>query len=347
MSGLETISLGRAAISKLLISAATLFLAFSLGCSPSSKPRPVEESGAQLSSKEPVAQRAVLVTGASSGIGRKTAELLAANGFFVYAGARKEKDFKALNAIENIQAIRLDVTVPADIEAAVATVRAAGRGLYGLVNNAGVTVIAPLIEVTEKDFHFQMNVNTYGPYRVTKAFAPLIIKSKGRITTTGSASGITTWSLGGPYAMSKHAIEAFTDVLAMEMQPFGVQVSLIEPGNYRTKLNTSMRQRLEARGYTSENSLYKDDIDKLIEMSESKLLSAVYLEEPDEVAEAFLHALSDKSPKRRYLVVPYQHEAAITVNAAITRLVQINEGHSYSYSREELIGMLDKALGNL
>ena len=81
--------------------------------------------------------------------------------------------------------------------------------------------------------------------------------------------------------MSKHAIEVFTDVLAMEMQSFGVQVSLIEPGNYRTKLNTSMRQRLEVRGYTSENSLYKDDIDKLIEMSESKLLSAVYFEEPD------------------------------------------------------------------
>ena len=95
----------------------------------------------QDAAPEPEARRAVLVTGASSGIGRKTAEFLAANGFFVYAGARKEKDLRELDAIENVQSIRLDVTIPEQIEAAVETVRAGGRGLYGLVNNAGSDII--------------------------------------------------------------------------------------------------------------------------------------------------------------------------------------------------------------
>src|SRR4051812_2057838 len=86
------------------------------------------------------APRAVLVTGASSGIGRKITERLAASGFFVYAGARAQKDFDDLNTMKNAQAVRLDVTSPADIASAVATVTKAGRGLYGVVNNAGVVV---------------------------------------------------------------------------------------------------------------------------------------------------------------------------------------------------------------
>src|SRR6478672_13573547 len=91
--------------------------------------------------------KAVLVTGASSGIGRKITERLAANGFFVYAGARAQKDIDDLNAIPNVQGVRLDVTSPTDIAAAVATVTKAGKGLYGVVNNAGVVVVAPLIEL--------------------------------------------------------------------------------------------------------------------------------------------------------------------------------------------------------
>ncbi|MEM8710938.1 MAG: SDR family NAD(P)-dependent oxidoreductase, partial [Planctomycetota bacterium] len=163
-------------------------------------------------------KRAVLVTGASTGIGRRTAEHLAANGFHVYAGARKQADLDALNKLDNVEAIRLDVTVPGDIAAAVRTVREAGRGLHGLINNAGVVVMAPLTEVTEDDLHFQMDVNVYGPYRVTKAFADLLIESGGRVSTTGSISGMVTWGLGGPYTMSKHAIEAYTDCLAAELE---------------------------------------------------------------------------------------------------------------------------------
>jgi len=90
--------------------------------------------------------KAVLITGASSGLGRAMTEMMASKGYFVYAGARKDKDIEELNAIANVQAVRLDVTKQDEIDAAVKTIRDAGRGLYGLVNNAGVVVLSPLIE---------------------------------------------------------------------------------------------------------------------------------------------------------------------------------------------------------
>jgi NAD(P)-dependent dehydrogenase (short-subunit alcohol dehydrogenase family) len=285
-------------------------------------------------------QKAILVTGASTGIGRNMAETLAANGYFVYAGARKEADIDALSAIDNIQGIRLDVTVQQEIDAAVETVRAAGRGLYGLVNNAGVAIVGPMIEVDEKDMQFQMDVNLFGPYRVTKAFAPLIIESRGRITTTGSISGILSAGFLGSYSMSKHAVEAYTDSLATEMQKFGVHVSVIEPGNYNSAIGTSLRRRLQQRDYTAEGSLFVDEWRGILDATGDRS----QFKEPDEVAAAAMHFFSADTPKRRYMVVPNQGEAERTIKKAIEELVQLNEGHAYSYDRETLIAMLDEAL---
>jgi NAD(P)-dependent dehydrogenase (short-subunit alcohol dehydrogenase family) len=269
-----------------------------------------------------------------------TADLLAKNGFFVYAGARKEKDLADLSALKNVQGIRLDVTVQAEIDAAVQTVKDGGRGLYGLINNAGVVVLAPLIEVPENDLAFQLDVNVMGPYRVTKAFVPMIIESKGRISTTGSLSGTATWGFGGPYTMSKFAVEAFTDVLALEMEGFGVTVSVVEPGNYKSKIMATMKERLVESGYTAEGSLFEDKMSRLLKQP----LDRANLKDPGEVADAFLHFLTSENPKRRYMVVPNQGEAAFTLNAAFTRLVQQNQDQEYTYSREELIAMLDAAL---
>jgi NAD(P)-dependent dehydrogenase (short-subunit alcohol dehydrogenase family) len=284
--------------------------------------------------------RAVLITGASSGIGLKTAEVLAANGFFVYAGARKQADMDALNAIDNIEAVRLDVNVQDDIDAAVAQVQAGGRGLYGLINNAGVVVMGPLIEVTEEDLAFQMNVNVYGPYRVTKAFAPLLIESSGRVATTGSISGIGTWGLGGPYTMSKHAIEAYTDVLAIEMSDLDVQVAVVEPGNYKSDIMDSMVERMRETGYTTEGSMAQERLDAML----SGPTDRGQFKEPDEVAEAFLDFLTTDSPKRRYMVVPNQGEADFTIRAHIRRLVQLNEDQPYAYTRDQLMEMIDEAI---
>lgn len=268
-------------------------------------------------------QKAVLVTGASTGIGRKITERLAAEGYFVYAGARKDKDLAELDAIDNVQGVRLDVTVAADIAAAVDAITKADRGLYGLVNNAGVAVSGPMMQSKDDDFHYVMNVNVYGPYRVTKAFAPLITATKGRITTISSISGILSSPALGIYSMSKHAMEAFGDSLAGELAPLGVHVSLIEPGNFNSKISATAAARMGGPSTLGDRSRYP---------------------EPDAVAEAVLHALSDENPRRRYMVVPAQIEAEWTIRKAIEELVQLNQKHAHSYERDALVEMLDAEL---
>ena len=290
---------------------------------------------------ESATQKAVLVTGASSGLGREMAELLASEGFFVYAGARKDSDIAELNQVENMQAIRLDVTKQQDIDQAVAVITEAGRGLYGLINNAGVAVVAPLIEVDEEDFDFQMDVNVYGPYRVTKAFAPLIIASKGRISTTSSISGVLAGPLLGPYSMSKHAIEAFTDSLADEMAKFGVKVSAIEPGSYNSDIGKNMFRRMEARGQSIDDSMYKEEYENMMAWMKQFETSG---NDPADVARAALDAMSSDTPKRRYMVVPDQGQAEITITQAISEVVQFNRDQKFSYDREQLIKILDQEL---
>jgi short-subunit dehydrogenase len=123
--------------------------------------------------------------------------------------------------------------------------------------------------------------------------------------------------------MSKHAIEAFGDSLAVQMEPLGVKVSLIEPGNYNSQIGASAEKRLGTAGSIGDRSRYK---------------------EPDEVAAAVEQALFEPTPKRRYMVVPDQEEAAVTIRKAVEELVQLNEGQPYTYSREALVAMLDEAL---
>lgn len=286
-------------------------------------------------------QKAVLVTGASTGIGRKITEVLAADGYFVYAGARKQKDLDDLNKIANVQAIRLDVTIQEEIDAAVEMVRKGGRGLYGLVNNAGVGSGGPMIELDEEDVRWLFDVNVFGVYRVTQAFAPLIIEQKGRITTIGSIAGTISGPFFGAYSMSKFAIEAYTDALAPEMQRFGVQVSVIEPGNYRSEISKTGRARVGDMDEAKEKSPYAEDYRARLEGSADRS----QYKDPDEVADAAMHALFDENPKLRYMVVPNRDEATWTIGAAMRRMVQLNEGQEHSFSREELIAMLDNAMG--
>jgi len=288
----------------------------------------------------PTGQQAVLITGASTGLGRAMAELFASQGHFVYAGARKDKDMAELNAIENIQAVRLDVTDQQQIDAAVTTITEAGRGLYGLINNAGVAVVYPLAAVPMSELAWLMDVNLYGPVKVTQAFAPLIIAAKGRISTTGSISGILSGNMFGPYSMTKHAMEAFTDSLASEMEPLGVQVSIIEPGNYESNIGENVIKRMQSQGYDQADSPYKEIYDRLKDRVAKNEPSG----DPMQVADAALHAMFDPHPKRRYLVVPNQEQAGWTIGKAIEELAQLNMDHEYSYSREELIEMLDKAM---
>lgn len=285
-------------------------------------------------------QKAILVTGATSGIGLNIAKRLASNGYFVYAGARKQADIDRLNKIDNIEAIRLDVTVQDDIDAAVRKIQDDGRGLYGLVNNAGVFIGGPITEVGIDETEWLFDVNVFGVYRVTQAFAPMIIEQKGRITTIGSISGTLSGTFFSQYSMSKHAMEAFTDALAREMARFDVQVSVIEPGNYDSKIVASAYERMIEKGYIKDDSPYVEDLKSFMQWPADR---SIY-KAPDEVADAAMHALFDEQPLLRYMVVPNEGEANRTVSTALRKAVQLNTWQEYSYTREELIAMLDEAM---
>ena len=282
----------------------------------------------------------VLVTGASSGIGRNLTELLAENGYHVYAGARKDEDLAELNAIDNVTAVRLDVTRQDQVDAAVEMIREAGTGLWGLVNNAGVGGGGPVMGTAMDDHAFVYKVNVEGVYRVTQAFAPLIIESGGRIVTTGSIAGTISPATYNSYSGSKHWIESFTDSLAEEMEPQGVFVSVVEPGSYKSSIrrNSATRrlEQLQAAG-----GEVTEEMQKEYEETAERELS---YKEPDEVSEAFMHALFDDSPLRRYLVVPVADQQAATIGKKINELVELNQWGPYQYSRDELMEMLDSAL---
>jgi NAD(P)-dependent dehydrogenase (short-subunit alcohol dehydrogenase family) len=173
-------------------------------------------------------RKAVLVTEASTGIGRKFAERLASEGHFVYAGARIRSDLQMLEKIENVTALHLDVTTSENVVAAAKKVAADRCGLDGLVNNAGVATYGSVVDRNEKEFDLVVAVNVYGPYRITRAFAPLIVAKRGRVVTVGSISGILADRNLRAYSMSKHSTGAFTDSLALEMESLDVHVSDVE-----------------------------------------------------------------------------------------------------------------------
>jgi len=285
-------------------------------------------------------QKSVLVTGASSGIGRHLAETLAEAGHHVYAGARKDEDLAALNAINNITAVRLDVTRQDEIDAVVALIEERGTGLYGLVNNAGIGDGGAIVDTPVDVQTLVYEVNVEGVYRVTKAFAPLVMAAKGRIATTGSIAGTVSWAGGSAYSGSKHWIEALTDALAGEMAPHGVQVSVIEPGNFQSRIRRSSVQRQQARMLEAGGEM-TPEMEAEFAATEARELS---YKEPDAVSDAFMHALFDDEPLRRYMVVPDAQEQAMTIRTKIEQLLQLNEWGPHSYSDEELISMFRTAV---
>ncbi len=216
-----------------------------------------------------------------------------------------------------------------------------GTGLYGLVNNAGVGGGGQVVETPIEDQTFVYAVNVEGVYRTTKAFAPLVIESRGRIVTTGSIAGtISAFPGFSAYSGSKHWIEAFTDSFAAEMEPHGVAVSVVEPGNYKSNI----RRSSVARRYEKAVAAGGEVTEEMKQAYDATAERELSYKEPDEVSEAFMHALFDGDPLRRYVVVPNAEEQEFTINTKINELVQLNQWGPYSYSRDELVELLDKAL---
>lgn len=255
--------------------------------------------------------RAVLITGASTGIGRACAIHLQKLGFQVYGGVRKPADAAALEA-DGITAVQVDVT-QADQIAAVAARLAdelGERGLYGLVNNAGIAVAGPLEILPLDDLRWQFEVNVVGALAVTQAVSELLRTARGRIVNMGSIASRVTSPLNGPYCMSKHALESMTAALRQELAPWGVDACLVEPGAIVTPiwdkaddLIAAFEGKLDARG----KELYLARAMSMSKFVDSQRNHGVPAQQ---VADAVAHALTSARPRTRYLVGPDARIAA-------------------------------------
>jgi NAD(P)-dependent dehydrogenase (short-subunit alcohol dehydrogenase family) len=248
--------------------------------------------------------RSVLVTGASTGIGRATALRLDADGWRVFAATRDPVDGESLRqaASDRLLPVTLDVTDPEQIAAAAELVeREAEGGLDGLVNNAGIAVPGPLETVPLEDFRRQIEVNLTAYVAVAQAMLPSIRKTEGRLVFLSSIGGRVAFPFGGPYHASKFATEAIGDVFRQELRPWGIKVALIEPGSIDTPIwgrGQRKAEEIEAKAPRT-NLLYGAAIEKFRKVIEDTAERGI---PPEKVADAIAHALESNRPKSRYLV---------------------------------------------
>ena len=250
--------------------------------------------------------RTVVISGASTGIGAACALHLDRLGFTVFAGVRRETDGVVLGAKASprLQPVLLDVTDAASIDQArqLVTGLVGEVGLAGLVNNAGIAVAGPLEAVPIPDLRRQFEVNVIGQVAVTQAFLPLLRKGRGRVVNMGSIAGRAALPLMGPYSASKFALEALTDALRLEVQQWGIQVSIVEPGAIATPIwekSGAKADELEASTVGELKDLYA----AVVAGVRGRVAEAAARAIPAEaVARAVEHALTADRPKTRYLV---------------------------------------------
>ena len=250
--------------------------------------------------------RAVVITGASTGIGAACAFHLDRLGFTVFAGVRKPEDGARLqqSGSDRLIPILLDVTDQPSIQRSIEIVseRVGVTGLYGLVNNAGIAVSAPLEAIPLPDLRRQLEVNVIGQVAVTQAFLMLIRQARGRIVNMGSIAGRSTIPLMGAYSASKFALEAITDALRLEVQPWGIHVSIIEPGAITTPIWTKSAEDAvgrEAIMTVELKRLYEPTVAavrKVVGEAAKRAISS------EVVAKVVEEALTAPVPKTRYLV---------------------------------------------
>ena len=249
---------------------------------------------------------AVLVTGASTGIGRATALHLVGRGHTVFAGVRKKPDAERLRSegSERLVPVMLDVTKPRSISAARAKVqRAVGRaGLAGLVNNAGVASAGPVEHLPVEEFRRVLETNLVGQYAVTQAFLPLIRRARGTIVFISSIGGKLATPFLSPYSASKFGLEALADSLRREVKPWGIGVVVVEPGSISTPIwdrgVDNFERNLPAMGREAKR-LYGEQMNSMraavIETAERGI-------EPEAVARVVARAIRRRRPRTRYLV---------------------------------------------
>jgi NAD(P)-dependent dehydrogenase (short-subunit alcohol dehydrogenase family) len=249
---------------------------------------------------------AVVITGASKGIGEACALHLDALGYQVFAGVRQPEDARSLQerASGQLTPIYLDVTNVDMIAAAAGHVRQVlgEGGLIGLVNNAGMAVAGPLEFLPLEAIRQQMEVNLLGQVAVTQAFLPLLRRERGRVINISSGAGRMANPFFGPYSMSKFALEAFSDALRRELMPWGMEVVSIQPGAIDTPIWETSLDRIE--GYLEAMPEQADELYGLaMERQQRRALARGPRGLPAmAVAEVVAEALTARRPKTRYIV---------------------------------------------
>jgi NAD(P)-dependent dehydrogenase (short-subunit alcohol dehydrogenase family) len=250
----------------------------------------------------------VVVTGASTGIGRACALHLAASGFEVLAGVRKEEDGERLREAAgsngSLTPVRLDVTDAASVREAGATVeeRTGARGLAGLVNNAGIAVGGPLEYVPLDDVRRQLEVNFIGQVAVTQALLGQLRTAQGRIVNMGSVGGRTPPPFTAPYAASKAALRVTSESLRRELRPWGIWVATVQPGSIATPIwekGAADAEDISERLPEGAKELYGNVLRNIRPTTEKIAASG---SPPEKVARVVEHALTARRPRRDYVV---------------------------------------------
>ncbi|WP_254524156.1 SDR family oxidoreductase [Natrinema caseinilyticum] len=247
-------------------------------------------------------KKSVLITGCSSGIGRATARAFLDDEWQVFATARNVDDIESL-AEAGCETLALDVTEPEGVARAVEeTVDIAGA-LDCVVNNAGYAQMGPLEDVATVDLHRQFDVNVYGPHRLTRAAVPhMRAQGEGRIVNVSSVIGRISIPGAGAYAGSKHALEAMSDSLRGEVEEFGIDVVVVEPGpvetNFSDRADDELPDEDRTPAYESLYELYDDA--ELIGSG----AGGPFASDPEDVADAILEAATSPDPPARYPVGP-------------------------------------------
>lgn len=261
--------------------------------------------------------KTVLITGASTGIGAACALDLARRGHRVYAGVRKDADGERLAGLAGpgpLLPVLIDVTRQDTIEATAARIRDDAGGLDGLVNNAGIGRGGPVEFLELNEWREQFEVNLFGQIAVTQTMLPLLRERAGRVVFIGSIGGRVATIMTGPYNASKFAIEGLGEALRQELRPWGLSVSIVEPGAIKTEIWGKAQDvvgRLEKDLPGEAVDLYAKHIDlarKALAMQDRQAVPA------QKVADAVRHALTAGRPRPRYLVGVDAH-----VQAAMAR----------------------------
>jgi NAD(P)-dependent dehydrogenase (short-subunit alcohol dehydrogenase family) len=247
-------------------------------------------------------QKAALVTGVSTGIGRATAELLAARGYRVFGGLRRSGPGEPLPAAPaGVEPLELDVTSDEAVaQAAARLTRELPDGLYALVNNAGIAPPAVLELADLDEFRRVLEVNTIAPLRVIQAFLPLLRQRRGRIINMSSMNGTVAMPIVGAYSASKYALEALSDTLRVELRPWKIEVTVLRPGQVRTEIFAKAGQFLDERAQEIPAHLAQGYAKLFRRASMFNRRGAKAGTMADDVARVVLKALGARRMKPRY-----------------------------------------------